>query len=106
MRSSLQRVAALTLAATLQACSGSAAPPAPARPAPPLAVELDPVGEPLAPEVVDVIEGRIAAGLYPGVVVGLIDAQGPRVYGFGTRSATKAAAAAGDTPDRDTVYEI
>ena len=47
------------------------------------------------------LQARIDAGYHPGFVVGVVDADGPRVYGFGSVGAD-----ATDVPDGQTVYEI
>lgn len=56
---------------------------------------------PLPPSVAAVIEARIQAGHYPGVTVGVIDANGPRYYSFGRRDLRDPR-----LPDENTVYEI
>lgn len=57
--------------------------------------------EPLPPSVEAVIKARIQASEYPGVTVGLLDANGTRYYGFG-----KTALSDARLPDENTVYEI
>ncbi|MEM1055446.1 MAG: serine hydrolase [Bacteroidota bacterium] len=55
----------------------------------------------LSDEVRASIEARLAVGDQPSIVVGIVDADGPRVYPFGVLSPADSTA-----PDANTLYEI
>jgi CubicO group peptidase (beta-lactamase class C family) len=59
----------------------------------------------LSADVIEYINGDVAGGRYPGLVLGLIDEHGFRVKGFGRRSLSDARGGS-DRPDARTVYEI
>jgi CubicO group peptidase (beta-lactamase class C family) len=54
----------------------------------------------LPDDVVSSIKMRIESGLNPGIVVGIIDKEGPHYFNFGSKSNN------GAKPDKHTIYEI
>lgn len=60
-----------------------------------------PASADLSPALRENIEKRIEAGRNVGFIIGIIDAEGPRYYGFG-----RVGKNSDEVPNKDTVYEI